>query len=197
MLLDKSKVEAKINTSIKISPKKNQLIVVLCLLGFVLFSAVGCFFSWNGKDYVPPFIVAGLLGAMSAASFLLTYKSGDLNDKEPFEIVHSQEGINVKMDHALFTRQSDFANVVSLMAHTRKLPKPAGMIDESGNVIGGSEAHAKVIADQANDSIEGIIKENLDAIKKGGMRLSKKEFLQEGDPKHKYNKNIGSNVIID
>lgn len=160
----KSELKAKIDTSIKVSPKKNQVVVVVCLIGFLLFGAIGCLFSWAGKDYIAPLLIGGVFALMSTAAFLLTYKNNDFDVNQPFELSHTEDGINVKMDPALFTRKHEFAKVVSLMAHTRKLPTPSGVIDEFGNIVRDSQVQAQKIANEANNTIESVLSNNLSNI---------------------------------
>lgn len=198
MALLNSEFRARLDASIKLSPKKNLAIVIVFATLCAIFSFIGCLFLWFEKEGMPgPFIVSGLFGIVSFIVFLLTFRGGQLSDKEPFEIVQTPDGVTVRMDSALFLRSKDVANVVSLMANTRYLPKPAGVLDESGNIIPNSQSQAQQMVNEANDSVKGAIRKNVSKVMQNPDFAVQGEVLIQPDPLENIHTQIDKDVAID
>lgn len=198
MALANSGFKASLDASIQLKPKKNQALVIICFVCSALFSVIGCLFLWFDKNGLYfPFGVSALFGLASVGSFLLTYRGGELSDKEPFEIIHTPDGVNVRMDPTLFLRRQDVANVVALMANTRNLPIPAGMIDEAGNIIPNSQHQAEKVANEANKSIEGVIRKNMDRVIENPNIADQGSYIIQSTPLENTNGHTSKDIAID
>ncbi|WP_010255063.1 hypothetical protein [Pantoea agglomerans] len=198
MALLNSEFKARLDASIKLRPKKNLALVIVFSSFCAIFSFIGCLFLWFQKEGTyGPFAVSALFGVIGFVAFLLTYRGGELSDKEPFEIIQTPEGVNVRMDPTLFLRRKDVANVVTLMASTRNLPKPAGVIDELGNIIPNSQLQAQQMADKANNSIGSAIRENMNRVMENPNITEQGGVLIQPDPQENIHAHVDKDIAVD
>lgn len=171
---------ADLSAKVEVNPQRNHIAVFTCLLGSIALIFIACLFAWfEKKGVIYPLLGSVAFGVAGCCFFLITHRGGALADTAAFEVKEDATGTHIKMHPSLFTNNRDFANVLTLMAHTKPLPKASGLVNKNGEIIPDSEGDALKVVNDANASVTSIIRDNLERIKVTTIQNSNNEFVEE------------------
>jgi hypothetical protein len=113
---------------------------------------VSFLFIWADKPYwlIPLFVGLLILGS-AAYAWRVSHRDIDRRDAPPTRFRDVQQGLSVTMDPRTMEEPSMrelFLQVVTMAAHRRELPPPAGLVDDNLKPIADSrpDAEARVAA---------------------------------------------------
>ena len=147
-------MEGKFEAAVSINPQKSQIFTIGCLVltGVSLFA--GFAFLWAEKDgWIVPIVVSAVSGCVGLVCWLLSHRNSDLSGGRATQLTVDAKGVSLSFDpRNQPTKQmlTIFAAHAESMAYRERLPPSNGFLDESGNVINGSEVAANIEIDKLN-----------------------------------------------
>ena len=154
-----NQIGAKFRTSIRVSPKGSQVVIVLLIISFIICLLAGFIFLWYVHPYTwIPFGGAIVLLAIVVKLWLISQKDVDLPSPFPTSI-ESDDGkqrLTFLTDSKVFSAPQLLQLIeewFSIVNNRRPLPAPDGLVDREGEPVPGSK-------DQASEKVEDV---NLEA----------------------------------
>ncbi|OXH80188.1 hypothetical protein [Pantoea agglomerans] len=183
MSLDNLGLNARLSAQLDLKPQRNHIAVFLCIAGSFFLTLLTCLFVWFEKNgFIYPLVAAILFGIAGFYFFLITYRGGALADTAPFEVKEDESGTYIKMHPSLFSSDRDFANVLTLMAHTKPLPKASGLVNKNGEIIPDSAMDAVKVVEAANASVGPTLRKNIEGLKTNSGKIINKQYVEEPYP---------------
>lgn len=162
-----------VTANLDVRPQKSQTTSLLLFIFCFVFSLVGVFGMWNGKDiYWVCFIFSSIFLGSAFYLHSLSYKKIDLDNTTPTTVKVTTDGIEISADARWLTDNlknlDNLGNTAIALANIRPLPVAHGMVTDAGVIIPNSDNIAKIKTEEANASAQMVIGENVSMLT-GGM----------------------------